>query len=73
MGQTISRSSYHGSEILVQRIASDCLMVVSGEPDKGTEDMLPGRKLVSGGSCFDRLIVHRRKHELGKKPLGNPG
>lgn len=48
-------------------------MVVSGEPDKGTEDMLPGRKLVSGGSCFDRLKAHRRKHELGNKPLGNPG
>lgn len=67
------RSSYHGSKILAHRIASDFLMVVSGEPDKGTEDMLPGRKLVSGGSCFDRLKAHRRNHELWNKPLGNPG
>lgn len=47
-------------------------MVVSGEPDKGTEDMLP-EKLVSGGSYFDRVKAHRRKHELGNKPLANPG
>lgn len=66
--QTIFRSSNHGSKILAHRIASDFLVVVSGEPDKGTEDMLPGRKLVSGGSCFDRLKAHRRTHELGNKP-----
>ncbi|KAJ5189531.1 hypothetical protein N7491_005860 [Penicillium cf. griseofulvum] len=47
--QAICRTSYHGSEIPVQRIASEFLMVVSSEPDKGTEDMHPGRKLVSGG------------------------
>lgn len=47
-------------------------MVVSGEPDKGTEDMLPGRKLVSGGSCLDRLKAHRRKHGLGKKTPVTP-
>lgn len=71
--QTICRSLYHGSKILAHRIPRDFLMVVSSEPDKGTEDILPGRKLVSGGLCFDRLKAHRRKHELGNKPVGNPG
>lgn len=32
-------------------------MGVSGEPDKGTEDLSSGRKLVYGGSFLDRLTA----------------
>jgi hypothetical protein len=37
-------------------------MAVSGEPDKGTEVMLSGRKLVCRGSRFHRLRAQEKAH-----------
>jgi hypothetical protein len=36
------------------------MMVVSGEPDEGTEDMHTTPKLVSAGSCADRLNLQEK-------------
>jgi Na+/phosphate symporter len=47
-------------------------MVVSGEPDKGTENISPGRKLVYCGSYFDRSRAQDKKHELGNRVYGTP-
>ncbi len=47
-------------------------MVLSGEPDNGTEDMLSGRKLVASGPCFDRLKA-QEKAGVRDKLLFNPG
>lgn len=40
-------------------------MEMSGEPDKGTEDKSPGRKLVTNGSAFDRPSAQDKQLGIG--------